>query len=109
MSMYNPTAKDVIARDDTPLALAYATALRAKTEFPPVAGSVTIPFITDYYQLGDRISEIDGRNINLQENVGGSQGEAPDFPFIIGISQIYQPTQGLVIQLSDHRAEAANI
>jgi hypothetical protein len=108
-SLYNQTNFDVIARNDTALAQSHANSLRAKTEFPPVAGSVTLPFFTAYYQVGDRFSEIDGRNINLQMNAGASQSEAPDYPFAVGKSWTFQPRQETTLQLGDHRAEAVNI
>jgi hypothetical protein len=108
-SKYNTGAADVIARDDTPLAISHASALRGKTEFPPVAGSITIPHITSFYQLGDRISEIDGRNINLQMNVGSSGGEAKNYPFVVARSWTFQPNQSTTLQLSDHRAEGVNL
>jgi hypothetical protein len=108
-SLYNQTKVDVIARDDTPDALAHAVSLRSKTEFPPTAGSITLPFLTTFYGLGDRISEVDGRNINFQMNTGVSQGEQADFPFIVGRSFILQPHQETMIQLGDHRAEAVNL
>ena len=113
-SLYNSTVPkpintDIIARDDTKLALAHAYGLRGKTEFPPLAGSITIPFLTDYYQLGDRISEIDGRNISLQRNVNAGQGEKPNYPFVVSRSFVFQPNQGVMLQLSDRRAEAVNL
>lgn len=105
LSMYNTTGKDVIARDDTDKAKAHAYALRQKTEFPPLAGSISLNgILTNYYELGDRISEIDGRNINLQTNVAAGQGEAPDFPFVVGRSFIFQPEIATILQLSDQRA-----
>lgn len=109
LSMYNTKGKDLIARDDTKLAMAHAVANRARTEFPPVAGNITLPFITDFYGLGDRIDQINGRNISLVSNVGASQGEAPNSPFIVGVSWTFQPRQETHITLSDHRADTPNI
>lgn len=108
-SPYNSTGQSINARDDTSKALAHATALRAKTEFPPVAGAVTLPFITDFYGLGDRISEIDGRNISLQKNVGASTGEAPDCPIVVSRTFRFQPHQETELQLADNRAEGVNL
>ena len=108
-SMYNTTAKDKIARDDTPLAQAHAYQLRLKTEFPPVSGSIKFPFVTDYYQLGDRIDKVVGRDINLQTNVGVGQGEAADYPFVVGRSRVLLPDLETTIQLSDHRASGVNL
>ena len=109
-SMYNSTGKDVIARDDTALAQAHAYALRSKTEFPPVSGAFGLPFVTDYYQLGDRISQINGRNMSLLTNVGTGQGEAPNYPFVVTVSwHLGKDRQGTSVQLSDHRAEGVNL
>ncbi|MHB8397358.1 MAG: hypothetical protein ACYDCI_00265 [Candidatus Limnocylindrales bacterium] len=113
-SLYNSTVPapintDIIARDDTQLALAHAYGLRSKTEFPPLAGQISLPFVTGFYELGDRIGEIDGRNINLQTNVNASQGEKADYPFIVSRSRSYQMAQSTMLQLSDRRAEAENI
>ena len=68
-----------------------------------------LPFITDFYDLGDRINQIAGRNISLQENVGASTGEAPDYPFVVGVSWVFQPGQETHLHLSDHRAQGVNI
>ena len=47
---------------------------------PPLAGSVTIPGISVAYSVGDRVSLISGREIDLQTNIGASQGEAFVYP-----------------------------
>ena len=49
-------------RDDTDAATAHASQLRDAHEFPTLAGSATVPFITDYYRIGDRVQIIDGRD-----------------------------------------------
>ncbi len=96
----------VVIRDDTPLAMAHAYQLRSAHEFPPLAGSLVIPFITTYYQVGDRIQGIDGRNASLQTNVGVDQGEAPSYPCVVGVSWTLEGgRQQTVLQLSDRRAE----
>ena len=63
-------------------ALTHAEQLRAAHEFPTLAGSATVPFLTDYYQIGDRVKIVQGRNASLQINVGVDQGEAPTYPWI---------------------------
>ena len=63
-----------------------------------------IPYITTYYQVGDRIQGIDGRNVSLQTNVGIDQGEAPSYPWVVGVSWIFEgDRQQTVIQLSDRQ------
>ncbi len=97
-----------VARDDTDAATTHAQQIRSAHEMPTLAGSMTIPFLTDYYALGDRINMIQGRNANLQTNVGGDQGEAPSYPWIVARSFVFEPRQETVLQLSDRRAEVRN-
>jgi hypothetical protein len=98
-----------VIRDDTKLAQTHANQLRAAHEMPPLAGSLTIPYITVYYEVGDRISEVDGRDASLQTNVGASAGEAPTYPVVVGISWTFEPDrQSTTLQLSDRRAEVRN-
>ena len=95
----------VVIRDDTEAATTHAEQLRSAYEFPPLAGSLTIPYITTYYEVGDRIREIGGRDANLQTNVGSDQGESPTYPWIVGVSWTFEADrQQTVLQLSDHRA-----
>ena len=99
----------VVIRDDTQLAMAHAYQLRSAYEFPPLAGSLVIPFITEYYQVGDRIQGIGGRNASLQTNVGGDQGEAPTYPWVVGVSWTFEgDRQQTVLQLSDRRSEVSD-
>lgn len=94
-----------VMRDDTDLAQAHVYALRGAHEFPTLAGSVTIPWLTDYYEIGDRISLIQGRNASFLINVGSDQGEAPSYPWVVGVSWVFEPQQQTILQLSDSRAE----
>ena len=99
----------VVVRNDTPAAQAHANQLRSKHEFPPTSGSITIPYITDYYEVGDQINIISGRNVNLQTNVGVPQGEAPIFPWVVGISWGFEnDRQNTTLLLSDRRADVNN-
>ena len=79
-SLYNPGSRPVVARDDTAAALAHAQQLRAAHEFPPLAGSVTIPSLISTFRVGDRVARINGRDISFQTNVGTGQGESPGLP-----------------------------
>ena len=54
-------AEPVVVRDDTKTATALANQLRSVHELPIIAGSITIPFITDYYLVGDRVDQVHGR------------------------------------------------
>ena len=95
----------VVQRDDTKLGQAHIYALRTAHEFPPLAGSVMIPWLTDYYGIGDRLQIIQGRNASLVVNVGADQGEAPSYPWVVGVSYVFEPNQQTILQLSDTRAE----
>jgi hypothetical protein len=95
-----------VVRDDTATAQTHANLVRAAHEFPRLAGSVTIPFLTDYYCIGDRIKLIEGRNANLQINVGMDQGEKPTYPWVTAFSWVLEADrQQTILQLSDRRGE----
>jgi hypothetical protein len=99
-----------VARDDTKAATTHAEQLRSAHEFPTLAGSVTIPFITDYYQIADRVQIIQGRGASLQINVGVDQGETATYPWVTALAWDFQgDRQQTVLQLSDHRAEPQGI
>jgi hypothetical protein len=95
--------------DDTAAALTHAYQLRSAHEMPPLAGSITLPFVTDYYEIGDRVRSISGRNANLGISIGMSQGETPTYPWIVGVSWLFEPNaQRTTLQLTDRRAEPRN-
>jgi hypothetical protein len=120
-SRYYQTQKDIngntcdftnplILRDDTAAAKTHAEQLRAAHEFPTLAGSATIPFITDYYQIGDRVKIVQGRNASLQINVGVDQGEAPSYPWITAFAWDFQgDKQSTILQFSDRRGEPQGV
>ncbi len=96
----------VVARNDTDAAMAHAYQLRGAHEFPPLAGSATVPYITTYYNVGDRIDQIAGRDVSLTTNIGQDQGEAPTYPWVVGVSWSFEgDRQSTTLQLSDRRAE----
>jgi hypothetical protein len=97
-----------VARDDTQAATTHAQQIRSAHEMPTLAGSLTIPFITDYYQLGDRINMIHGRDASLQTNAAGNSGEAPSYPWVVARSFVFEPRQETALELSDRRAEVRN-
>jgi hypothetical protein len=97
---------DQVVEDDTVAALAHACQLRTTHEFPPLAATVTMPMLADYVQIGDRISQINGRDISFLVNSGIEQGEAPSFPFVVGLTWDFQENkQSTTLQLSDRRME----
>ena len=116
-SLYYSTQKDMngdsgdgtnplIVRDDTKAATTHAEQLRAAHEFPTLAGSATLPFLTDYYQIGDRVKIIEGRGADLAINIGADQGETPSYPWIAAFAWDFQGNkQQTILQFSDRRAE----
>jgi hypothetical protein len=99
----------LVVRDDTKVAQTHAEALRSAHEFPTLAGKLVIPFLTTYYQLGDRINGISGRQTSFQTNIGASQGEAPTYGWVVGRTLQCDPRQQTTLQLSDLRAQATNL
>jgi hypothetical protein len=100
----------VVARDDTMPAQTHANQLRSTHEFPTLAGSVTIPYLTNYYGIGDRVQIVQGRNANLQINVGVDQGETPTYPWVTAFGwELSGDRQATTLQLSDCRAEVRNL
>ena len=107
-SLYNPGTDPIIARDDTPRALAHANQLRAAHELPPLAGRVTIPSLITAFRVGDRVGRINGRDISLQTNLGTGSGESPVYPVIVSLTWDFTgQRQATVLELSDRRAEMA--
>jgi hypothetical protein len=103
-SCLNPAGKDVIPRDDTDRATAHATAYQRASEPAHFAGSVTIPRLTSAYQIGDRISAVDGRKMSLRTGVGGAQGEGATYPSVVALTFQFRDRQSTTLQLSDERA-----
>ena len=103
----NPASNGQVAvQDDTDVADAHACQLRSAHEFPPLTAALTIPSLTGYLHVGDRIGAINGRNVNLLCNAGSEQEELPSYPFIVAVTWDFQgEKQSTTIQLSDRRAE----
>lgn len=107
-SLYNPGSQPLLIRDDTDRALAHARQLRAAHEFPPLAGSVTIPSLISSFRVGDRIARINGRDISFQTNVGIDQGESPVYPVVVALTwDLSDHRQVTILELADRRAEIA--
>lgn len=96
----------VVSRDDSLKAEAHAESLRAAQEFPPLNGSVTIPWLANGYSIGDRIRSIAGRDISLQSNAGTQGEEAPRYPYVVGIDWDFSgEAQRTTLHYSDRRLE----
>lgn len=94
----------LVIRDDTQAATAYAYALQRAHEMPPLAGSITMPGIITYYEVGDRIDAIAGRNIPLYRDAGLTLGESPTYPMVVGRDIRGDDEFQTTLQLSDLRA-----
>ena len=89
-------------------ALAHANQLRAAYEFPPLAGSVTIPSLITAFRVGDQVGRINGRDISFQTNIGAGQGESPVYPVIVALTwEFTGERQATVLELADRRAGAS--
>jgi hypothetical protein len=100
----------LVMRDDTSAATTHAQALRSAHEFPTLVGSATLPFITNYYQIGNRVKIVQGRNANLQINVGIDQGETPCYPWVTAFAWDFQgDKQQTILQFSDRRGEPQGV
>ena len=105
---YNRTGEPINARDDTEKAQAHAEAARSAQEFPTIAGSVTIPWLTNAYKLGDRIRRIAGRGVSFQTNAGNDE-EAPRYPYITAIDLEFSgERQATILRYSDQRSGPQN-
>ena len=85
---------------------AHACQLRSAHEFPPLTAAVTIPMLVGYINIGDRIHEIDGRDVSLLVNAGAEQGEPASYPYVVALTWDFQgEKQSTTVQLSDRRQE----
>jgi hypothetical protein len=97
---------DQIVQNDSVAAMTQACQLRSAHEFPPLTAALTIPMLVDYAQIGDRISQINGRDVWLYVNAGIEQGEAPSYPSVVGLTWDFQEgKQSTTLQLADRRLE----
>jgi hypothetical protein len=102
------TDPNLYPRDDRLKALDLAAQYRAAHEMPPLAGSVTIPSLTNYYKLADRVKLVDGRNVDLRANTAPTQSDddQPFYPIVVKVSWSFTgDQQTTTLQLSDLRAE----
>lgn len=100
-SEHNNTATDKIDRDDVDDAQAEADAVRYATDSGVLDGQVVIPRFTAFYEIGDRIDKIEGRDVGLRTNTGGSADDAPVLPVIVGRRWDFEPKQRTTLELSD--------
>lgn len=99
-SLNNSATTKVSARDDTALAQAEADALQTATDAGILQGTVDIPRLTLWYELGDRLESVNGRGLGLRTDGGGDEN-APILPIVIGRELHFEPDQRTVLHLSD--------
>jgi hypothetical protein len=93
---------DQVLRDDTGPATSEAIACRVATESGVLDGQVTIPRFTRYYEIGDRIRQINGRNLGFRtDNATGGNDNAPIYPTIVAIRHDLAGKQKTYLTLSD--------
>lgn len=101
-----PEYRDLkVARNDLRSLVRYAKQMQAATENPPISGTITIPWATNAYKVGDQIDAISGRGMSLQTNAGADQGEGKQYPYVIGVDWDFSGGQSTTLHLSDRRAE----
>jgi hypothetical protein len=97
-----------IARNDTRRAESRARSLRRFLEPGKWGGRASIPWISHAYEVGDQITDLEGRDVSFNGLVGSvGQSESPVCPCVVGVDLINEPEQGTVLLLSDRRAEPA--
>jgi len=84
-SINNNGKDDIVDRDDTKDAQAYADALRESHESAPISAVATIPWMTMAYRIGVPIRGVYGRKINLRVNQGAPAGEVARYPVVSSI------------------------
>lgn len=99
-SEFQAAAGLTTTRDDTEAAKAEAYALKQSTEIGLLEGEARVPYLTGWYQLGDRIRGINGRNLGLRTDSGGTS-DPPVYPVVTAIRWDLADGQQTVLTLSD--------
>lgn len=99
-SEFNEDDVELIDRDDTDNATAEAEARCLATESGVMQGTFTIPYITTYYQIGDRITGIVGRGLSMRTD-GNATNEVPAYPTVNGLRWNFAGEQTTTIEISD--------
>ena len=81
-SLYNTTQDPILSQDDTTRGGPRVPA-PIGARVPPLTAAVTIPMLVGYINIGDRIHEIDGRDVSLLVNAGAEQGEPASYPYVV--------------------------
>ena len=84
----NGKPTNTVIRDDRKDATSEATALVQASAFGVLDGPVTVPRLTTYYHIGDRVASIDGRGLGLRTDDGTG---SPIFPVVVGVRWEFGP------------------
>jgi hypothetical protein len=103
-SEFNNTGSADTVRDDEDPLKAEAIAVRTSKEAGVFGAEVMIPYFTDYYEVGDRIDRIEGRDLNLRTD-GGGAGVAPVYPTVISRRWDFSAGQRTFLTLSDRGSD----
>ena len=102
-SEFNTGSQPIVVRDDTTHAMVEATTRRSANEMGEVVGEVVIPRFSYAYQIGDKISAIQGRGLSLQTNAGAPSEQPETFPAVVGLTWQFEGGQRTILRLSDRR------
>lgn len=101
LSLRGETDDPVVFRDDTPLMKAEASAMQIDSQAGVMSlDPVVIPYITTYYEIGDRISGFVGRSLSFRTDNGDSTW-APTYPCVVGRHWEFGAQQRTILTLSD--------
>ena len=103
-SHYNNTANPITNRDDTAAATAEAEAVAYTTQAGALHAHITIDHLCLDYSIGDRISQIAGRNTPLRTDKGMT-GENPVLPVVVGRRFVCWPEQRTELECTDAGAD----
>ena len=91
-------ATNQVKRDDTPAATAEAIAFRVAHEAGILNGDVEIPYVTNYWGIGDLVPSIQGRSLGLRTD---GNGGTPVYPSVTAIRWLLDGEQKTILTISD--------
>jgi hypothetical protein len=92
--------------DDTPFLEAESIAVRQANEAGVFHAEVMIPYFTRYYEVGDRIDKIEGRELGFRTD-GGGGSVMPVLPMVTSVRWELGDGQRTILTLSDRGMDHA--